>query len=68
MGFVVVLLEHLQQFDIFCLSFVVVRQLSKRYGKWEKKDHFQVFGIIDLTKTKIVDPTVFAATFLPRRI
>jgi len=27
-----------------------------------------MFGTIDLAKTKIVDPTVFVATFLPRRI
>ena len=27
-----------------------------------------MFGIIDLAKTKIVDPTVFVAIFLPRRI
>ena len=33
-----------------------------------KKSHLQVFDIIDLAKTKIMDPTVFAATFLPRRI
>jgi len=34
----------------------------------EKKGHLQIFGTIDLEKTKIVDPTVFVATFLPRRI
>jgi len=33
-----------------------------------EKGHLQVFGIIDLAKTKIVDPTVFVAIFLPRRI
>ena len=27
-----------------------------------------MFGIIDLAKTKIMDPTVFVMTFLPRRI
>jgi len=30
-------LRAFQQFDIFCLPFVVVCQLSKRYGKWKKK-------------------------------
>jgi len=33
-----------------------------------KKGHLQVFGIIDLAKTRIVDPTIFAVTFLLRRI
>ena len=33
-----------------------------------KKDHLQVFNIIDLVKTKVMDPTIFAVTFLPRRI
>ena len=32
-----VLLEHHKQFDIFCLPFVVVCQLPKRYDKWEKR-------------------------------
>jgi len=33
-----------------------------------RKGHLQVFGIIDLVKTKIVDTTVFAVTFLPHSI
>jgi len=55
-------LRELQQFGNFCLPFVVVRQLPKRYGKG-KKGHLQVFGKIDLAKPKIVDPAIFAAIF-----
>ena len=29
--------KHLQQFGTFCLPFVVVCQLPKRYGKWRKR-------------------------------
>ena len=57
-----VTLEQLQRFGKFCLPFVVVCQLPKRYGKG-KKGHLQVFGKIDLAKPKIVDPTIFAAIF-----
>ena len=61
------MLQQLQQFGNFCLPFVVVCQLPKRYGKG-KKGHLQVFGKIDLAKPKIVDPAIFAAIFFPRRI
>jgi len=51
----------------FYLLFIVVCQLLKWYIS-RKKGHLQIFGIIDLVKTKIIDSTVFAATFLPHRI
>jgi len=58
------MLQQLQQFGNFCLPFVVVCQLPKRYGKG-KKGHLQVFGKIDLAKPKIVDPAILAAIFFP---